>query len=149
MFINFRHIVEWLISTLLSIFAGVLLYLKMLTGIMFADMILGILAAIKREEKLSLKAMIPTLLKMAAICVVLPAFYNYETVFQITTNHQATFLLAAVIGAVQLGSMDKHFLVLFGFSFWDILAKRFPMLDGFMPKTGSKNAENPTNGHLQ
>jgi chromate transport protein ChrA len=141
MLINLRHIVEWLLSALLSIFAGVLMYLKILTGIMFADMILGILAAIKKKEKLSLVAMLPTLLKMAAICVVLPAVYNYETVFEITTDHKATFLLAAVIGAVQLGSMDKHFQLLFGFSFWGFLTERFPILESFMPKKNTQNQE--------
>lgn len=135
-----RHTAEFLINWILQIFVGVIVYIKLLTGLMLVDMILGILAAIKRKEPLSVSKMYPTFLKMIAITALLPAFYHYEEVFQITENHAATATLSSIIGAVQFFTMDKHLKTLFGVSFWSLLLSKVPQLETFKDvKTDSEN----------
>ena len=136
-----RHFVEWALSAFIQVFIGVFVYIKILTGLLLVDMILGIFSAFMQGEAISLKKMLPTLIKILTIVVLLPAFYHYETVFNLTENHQATSLLASIIGAVQIFSMDKHFLVLFGFSFWSIISDKFPQLNTLRKSDNGKNSD--------
>ena len=140
---SLRHLFEWALSAFIQVFIGVFVYIKILTGLLLADMVLGILSAFLQQQPISVKKMLPTLIKILTIVVLLPAFFHYETVFNLSENHQATALLASIIGAVQMFSMDKHFLVIFGFSFWSILTDRFPKLDTLLkPRNGSDSNQN-------
>lgn len=122
--------IEWVVGFIIGVVAPVAIYLQLVSGIVIADTIVGVLAANYRNESLTWKGLKPACIKIILFCTTLLVVFHFErTLFDGAEAAYVTKIVASIIAFVQIKSIDRNFANITGYSFWDTLNSKIGSIE--------------------